>query len=140
MKCARCNSQIIVKNGHRSDGKQSYKCQDCKYRFVKEKVVIENKKNFAVALYCTGLTLRTIGALLGYSNPTILKWIIEIADLDFITTSQIRQTLEEVRPLVRDQMTKHEFRPHVILRIQKLLDTDVEIVVPALLKNCIIDD
>jgi insertion element IS1 protein InsB len=34
MKCPRCNSQYIVKNGHTHTGKQSFKCRDCSRQFV----------------------------------------------------------------------------------------------------------
>ena len=34
MKCPRCNSQYIVKNGHTHTGKQNFKCRDCNRQFV----------------------------------------------------------------------------------------------------------
>ena len=34
MKCPRCNSQHIVKNGHNHTGKQNFKCRDCDRQFV----------------------------------------------------------------------------------------------------------
>ena len=34
MKCPRCNSQYIVKNGHTHTGKQNFKCRDCDRQFV----------------------------------------------------------------------------------------------------------
>ena len=34
MKCPRCDSQHIVKNGHTHRGKQSFKCRDCSRQFV----------------------------------------------------------------------------------------------------------
>jgi IS1 family transposase/transposase-like protein len=34
MKCPRCDSQHIVKNGHTHNGKQSFKCADCARQFV----------------------------------------------------------------------------------------------------------
>ena len=34
MKCPRCDSQYIVKNGHTHKGKQSLKCRDCARQFV----------------------------------------------------------------------------------------------------------
>jgi transposase-like protein len=34
MKCPRCDSQHIVKNGHTHNGKQSFKCGDCTRQFV----------------------------------------------------------------------------------------------------------
>jgi len=34
MKCPRCNSQYIVKNGYTHTGKQSFKCRDCSRQFV----------------------------------------------------------------------------------------------------------
>jgi insertion element IS1 protein InsB len=34
MKCPRCESQYIVKNGHTHNGKQSFKCRNCARQFV----------------------------------------------------------------------------------------------------------
>jgi transposase-like protein len=34
MKCPRCDSQHIIKNGHTHNGKQSFKCGDCARQFV----------------------------------------------------------------------------------------------------------
>jgi len=34
MKCPRCDSQYIVKNGHTHTGKQSFKCRNCARKFV----------------------------------------------------------------------------------------------------------
>jgi insertion element IS1 protein InsB len=34
MKCPRCNSQYIVKNGQTHTGKQNFKCRDCDRQFV----------------------------------------------------------------------------------------------------------
>jgi insertion element IS1 protein InsB len=34
MKCPRCDSQYIVKNGHTHNGKQSFKCRNCARQFV----------------------------------------------------------------------------------------------------------
>ena len=34
MKCPKCNSQYIVKNGHTHTGKQNFKCRDCNRQFV----------------------------------------------------------------------------------------------------------
>ena len=34
MKCPRCNSQYIVKNGHTHTGKQNFKCRDYDRQFV----------------------------------------------------------------------------------------------------------
>jgi transposase-like protein len=36
MKCPRCDSQYIVKNGHTHNGKQSFKCGDCARQFVRD--------------------------------------------------------------------------------------------------------
>jgi transposase-like protein len=34
MKCPRCYSQYILKNGHIHTGKQNFKCRDCARQFV----------------------------------------------------------------------------------------------------------
>ncbi|MDR2090818.1 MAG: hypothetical protein LBP62_04105, partial [Clostridiales bacterium] len=37
----RCKSEKVVRNGHRADGKQSYKCQDCGYRFAGQRITTD---------------------------------------------------------------------------------------------------
>jgi transposase-like protein len=79
MECLKCKSKKVVKNGHRADGKQSYKCQVCGYRFASQRITTEAIKMKAISLYCAGLSLQTIGVLLEYSNTTILIWVREFA-------------------------------------------------------------
>jgi transposase-like protein len=79
MECLKCKSKKVVKNGLRADGMQSYKCQACGYRFASQRITTEAIKMKAVSLYCAGLSLRTIGVLLGYSNTMILIWVGEFA-------------------------------------------------------------
>jgi len=57
IKCKKCNSSYVVKNGFVRD-KQRYKCTECKYNFVeKDKRIIsdmEKKKALSILLYSQG--------------------------------------------------------------------------------------
>ena len=79
MKCKRCGSKEILKNGKRK-GKQCYLCKCCRHQFTSE---TERKRlrdvEIAVSLYCLGLSFRTIAKLLYVHNTTVMRWIRQYA-------------------------------------------------------------
>jgi transposase len=84
IKCKRCNSKEIVKNGFVRD-QQRYKCKDCKCNFVltdkRKKLENEPKKMLAIMMYGLGkCSFRMIGKILGVSNVSVLKWIRNIVN------------------------------------------------------------
>ena len=76
MKCRKCNSEDIVKNGF-MDGAQRYKCKNCSFQFTKE--VPHGKsaqdKIIALVLHLSGLSMNMTGKIVGVSVQTILRWM-----------------------------------------------------------------
>ena len=83
MKCTKCKSDRIVKNGKRQ-GQQCYKCKGCGRQFTGDMSFIEREKRAALTLCCFGLSFRKIGYLMGYSHVTILNWAHEFEKREII--------------------------------------------------------
>jgi len=80
MKCKRCGSEEIVKNG-KKDKKQNYLCKGCKHQFISEHGRhTEQEEKVAILLYCLGLSFTAIGKLLHYHTSTIMRWIRKYAE------------------------------------------------------------
>ncbi len=141
MECIKCKSQKVVKNGRRADGKQSYKCQECGYRFASRRITTEAIKLKAVSLYCVGLSFRTIGALLGYANTMILIWVREFAEAHYqkpIPKGEIVLELDEMWHFIQSKKTNCGFGKPIVAQLDSLLTGNAEIVIPKLLSGCII--
>jgi transposase-like protein len=91
MKCKYCHSENIVKNG-KVEGKQVYKCKDCKRRFYLNGKFAKMRTNkniivTALNLYYDGLSLRktqrNLKQIFGesVSQVTILNWIRKYSKL-----------------------------------------------------------
>jgi transposase-like protein len=74
MKCPRCNSEKIVKNGSIHNGKKKYMCKDCGRQFVKDpanKPISEEKKELIDKLLLEKIPLAGIARVTGVSE----KWL-----------------------------------------------------------------
>lgn len=81
MKCKRCHSIAVVKNGL-VRGKPRFKCKECAYNFIdgdkrlKDSVAV--KKALAVILYSLGkASFGMLGRLFGHSRSLIYRWIVQ---------------------------------------------------------------
>ena len=75
MKCKRCSSNHIVKNGKR-EGRQYYLCRGCKHQFILEKErYSQEERHLAVMLYCLGLSFTATGKILHVHTSTVMRWI-----------------------------------------------------------------
>ena len=76
MKCIKCHTEKIVKNGF-TRGQQRYKCNQCKYNFtlVFKRRKPQEIKRLALHMYLEGLGFRSIGRILKVSNTIVLSWI-----------------------------------------------------------------
>ena len=80
MKCPKCTSGSVVKNGLRKK-EQSFLCKECGVQFTNtetQKTIIN--KRLATELYLEGLSLRQIAAIIGVHNTTILYWLKEFGE------------------------------------------------------------
>ena len=77
MKCKKCSSESIIKNG-KVRAKQRYKCKDCGLNFVdgdQRRGKNIAKQRIAIHLYLEGMGFRAIGRVVDVSNVTVLNWI-----------------------------------------------------------------
>jgi transposase-like protein len=93
--CKKCGSNSCRKNGI-PNGKQRYKCKICGLNFIQgdkrqENATSEDIKKQALNLYLSGLSLRRIGFLLGFSNVSILNWIREFGEKQAIAKKTISE-------------------------------------------------
>jgi ribosomal protein L37E len=132
---------MVVKNGHRADGKQTYKCSECGYRFATQRITTDAIKQKAVVLYCAGLSFRTIGALLGYANTAILYWVREFAQAHYhkpIPKGEIVLELDEMWHFLQSKKTNCGFGKRIAEQLDSLLTGNAGIEIPELLRGCII--
>ena len=141
-KCRKCGSENCVGWGKRK-GKQCHRCKDCGFQFTRDDERKSQKDVFrAVALYCTGLSFRTIGALMNYHNTTILGWIVEFAERNYhkpIPKSDIIVELDEMHHYLKSKKTSFGYGKHIVERLANYSTGKLEIEVPELLKRCILD-
>ncbi|MGH9949236.1 MAG: IS1 family transposase, partial [Pyrinomonadaceae bacterium] len=75
MKCPKCKSERIVKDG-KAKGKQRHLCKVCGYRHTVEyKGKPPEIKRLALQMYLEGFGFRSIGRILKVSNVAVMKWI-----------------------------------------------------------------
>ena len=79
MKCKRCGSERVVKNGLRHH-KQCYLCRYCRHQFTSETGRhTPQEEKVAVLLYCLGLSFTAIAQVLFVHPSTILRWVRKYA-------------------------------------------------------------
>ena len=79
MKCPKCNSTKIIKNGYRR-GKQCYRCHHCGRQFVESPVnqsYPPEVKQLCLKMYLNGMGLRGIERVTEIHHTTIIHWIRE---------------------------------------------------------------
>lgn len=76
MRCLKCSSEAIVKNGHMK-GLQRYKCKQCAYQFTQETPRGKPLKDkiLALTLYLSGLSMNMAGQIVGVSAQSVMRWI-----------------------------------------------------------------
>jgi transposase-like protein len=77
MKCPRCGSTQVRKNGHRSS-QQNYLCKNCGRQFVEsysQRGYSDDVKQICLRMYYNGLGFREIERLTGISHNTIINWV-----------------------------------------------------------------
>jgi len=140
--CIKCGSKKTVKNGLRA-GQQSYLCRECGYQFMSDRPTASDKlKLRAVALYCAGLSFRTIGVLLGYANTSILYWVREFATAHYqkpVPKGELILELDEMWHFLGSKKTNYGFGKHIAEQLDNLSTGNAAIEIPELLKSCITD-
>lgn len=77
MKCPKCSSTDINRNGH-CRGKQNYRCKACGRQFVESRSVrgySDDAKRICLKMYRDGVGFRAIERTTGISHNTIINWV-----------------------------------------------------------------
>jgi transposase-like protein len=77
MKCPRCNSTQISKNGRRN-GKQNYLCKQCNRQFLESyetKGYSDDTKIICLRMHENGMGFREIERVTGINHNTIIQWV-----------------------------------------------------------------
>ena len=76
MKCSKCSSEKLVKNG-KHHGRQRHKCKECGYQLTLEKPrgMDVAKKCLAIILCVNGLSFRSIAKIILVSHKSVYDWV-----------------------------------------------------------------
>ena len=80
MKCPRCESTHIRKNG-RQRGKQNYICVDCRRQFIESydhKGTSEDIKSECLEMYVNGSGFRAIERVKKVHHTTVINWVKQV--------------------------------------------------------------
>jgi transposase-like protein len=83
--CPSCNSQHIVKNGRIHNGKQNYRCYDCRRQFVlnpQNKIISQETKALIDKLLLEKIPLAGIAkqCLQGNLPPQNMRRVVEVSE------------------------------------------------------------
>lgn len=81
MRCPRCESEKVKKNGTSHTGKQNYYCHDCKRQFLdggQAWFVSDEKKNLVNRLLLERISLSGISRVVGVSETWLYNYIKEL--------------------------------------------------------------
>ena len=130
MKCKRCGSTKINKNGKR-DGVQCYLCKNCKHQFISEHGRhTEWEVKMAVSLYSVGLSFRTIAALFCVHNSTIYRWVRDYAKAHYqkgTPQGEIVVELDEMYHFIKSKKNNAGFGKHIAEQLEGFLIGNAEI-------------
>lgn len=103
LKCPRCQSERICKNGHKN-GKQRFLCKECRRQFVEFRTqpgYDEAFKQICLQAYQNGKSFREIERTYGVHHTTVLSWVkqagfdlSEMARSNPARTTSLEQTLQ----------------------------------------------
>jgi transposase-like protein len=77
MKCPKCSSERINKNGHHHS-KQNFVCKACGRQFVESyepKGYSDDVKQLCLKMYLNGMGFRGIERVTGINHNTIINWV-----------------------------------------------------------------
>src|SRR5919202_1172808 len=97
MKCPRCGSTEVRKNGHRSS-QQNYLCKNCGRQFVEfysPRGYSDDVKQICLRMHYNGLGFREIERLTGISHNTIINWVRQAGLLP--NNSEVNETQEDIK-------------------------------------------
>ena len=115
MRCPRCESDRIVKNGRRKN-KQNYLCRNCDRHIntYDHRGYSQEIKKHCLTLYCNGMGFRGIERSTGVCHNTVINWVkqaaSQIPDENYETPQRtcthVTAQLDELQTLVGSKKTK----------------------------------
>ena len=124
MKCKKCGSGYLVKNGKRK-GEQCYLCRNCKHQFISEYGRhTEWEEKMAVSLYSVGLSFRTIAFLFCVNASTVYRWIRTYAETNYekpLPKGEIVVELDEMCHFIKSKKTNAGYGKHIAEQLDSLL-------------------
>ncbi len=78
MNCPKCDSKNITKNGSIHNGKQKFKCKDCKRQFIEnpeKKVITQEQWEYVDKLLLEKIPIAGISRVTGISEPWLQQYI-----------------------------------------------------------------
>ena len=113
MRCPKCESNRIVKNGRRKE-KQNYLCRNCDRQFIDtydQRGYSHEVKEHCLTLYCNGMGFRGIERSTGICHNTVINWVKQASqtlpheDYEIPETAQI----DELQTFVGSKKSKSGF-------------------------------
>ncbi|MEM9510542.1 MAG: IS1 family transposase [Cyanobacteria bacterium P01_E01_bin.35] len=128
MKCPKCSSSKISKNGYRR-GKQYFRCRECGRQFVlnpKKQPYSPEVKQLCLKIYLNGMGLRGIQRVTEIHHTTIMNWIkdagIELPDAPEDSEIPEITEIDELQTFVGNKKNKvwlwtvvNHWKPGIIL-------------------------
>jgi transposase-like protein len=75
LKCRKCGSENLIKNGSNGVGNPKSKCKDCGFSgVIQTKRADEETKEKVAKAYQERSSLRGVGRIFGISHQTVLSW------------------------------------------------------------------
>ena len=113
MRCPKCESERIVKNGRRKD-KQNYLCRNCDRQFIDiydQRGYSQAVKKHCLTLYCNGMGFRAIERSTGVCHNTVINWVKQAASQIPDENYEIPETaqLDELQTFVGSKKTRSGF-------------------------------
>jgi len=85
--CPSCQSEVVKKHGHTSDGRARHRCGDCRRVWVGEQLpksprrarrIPDSQVEAILGLLCEGASVRAIQRLTGVEQRTILRLLVDL--------------------------------------------------------------
>jgi IS1 family transposase/transposase-like protein len=103
IRCRKCGSTEIIKNGHNDSVTQQYHCQECQwYGILEPKVAYtQDRKEEIIRAYQERASMRGIERIFGVSRQTLAKWIKN-------TVEQLPAFADTLQPCQPDDVIEYD--------------------------------
>ena len=116
MKCPRCQSSHIRKNGHRR-GKQNHICADCGRQFVENpqthRGYRDDMRQICLKMYLNGMGFRGIERVTNIHHTTVINWVKQagenLPNADHPEVIPEVGELDELQTFVGSKKTKYGY-------------------------------